>query len=60
LRQIPGSPPSLSRLPRGCAFRPRCPNADAACFDEPPSVIDAGGRSLRCFHPLTVVGGPDA
>ena len=53
LKQIPGSPPSMTRLPQGCAFRPRCPNAQPDCFVEPPAVVDATGRSLRCFHPLT-------
>ena len=54
LAQIPGSPPSLAHLPEGCAFRPRCPRAQDDCRAEPPSVIDASGRSLRCFHPLEV------
>ena len=52
LAQIPGTPPSLERLPQGCAFRPRCPRATAACLVEPASVVDASGRSLRCFHPI--------
>ena len=52
LEQIPGSPPSLANLPEGCSFRPRCPHAQADCVNEPPSVVDASGRSLRCFHPL--------
>ena len=25
LKPIPGQPPSLIRLPKGCVFRPRCP-----------------------------------
>ena len=53
LVQIPGSPPSLARLPAGCAFRPRCPRAEADCLNEPPSTIDPSGRSLRCFHPCS-------
>ncbi len=52
LVQIPGSPPSLLNLPQGCAFRPRCSRAQNDCRHEPPSVVDAAGRSLRCFHPL--------
>ena len=52
LAQIPGSPPSLAHLPQGCAFRPRCPRATAACLVEPAAVVDASGRSLRCFHPI--------
>ncbi len=28
---VPGSPPSLSELPQGCAFHPRCPYAMEIC-----------------------------
>ena len=52
LAQIPGMPPSLSALPQGCAFRPRCTRATEACLTEPPLVVDASGRGLRCFHPI--------
>ncbi len=52
LAQIPGTPPSLAHLPQGCAFRPRCSHATEACLAEPPSMVDAAGRSLRCFHPI--------
>ena len=52
LAQIPGVPPSLAHLPRGCAFRPRCSRATEACLIEPPAVVDGSGRSLRCFHPI--------
>ena len=53
LEQIPGTPPSLAHLPQGCAFRPRCSRATQACLIEPPAVVDASGRSLRCFHPIS-------
>ncbi len=36
LSEIPGSVPNLIRLPRGCAFAPRCPQADAQCRAERP------------------------
>ena len=50
LRQIPGMTPSLLALPAGCAFRSRCPRADATCEQQPP---EAGlGHTARCFHPL--------
>jgi peptide/nickel transport system ATP-binding protein len=52
LQQIPGSPPSLANLPRGCAFRPRCAYAQPDCLAEPASMVDETGRSLRCFHPV--------
>ena len=52
LRQIPGMTPSLLHLPQGCAFRPRCGYATEACLVEPQSIQTAGGRTLRCWHPL--------
>ncbi len=52
LRQIPGSTPSLARLPEGCAFRPRCGFETAACCEAPAETIYAGGRSARCCNPL--------
>ena len=35
-RGIPGLPPLLRALPPGCAFHPRCPQADARCQEEAP------------------------
>ena len=52
LRQIPGMTPSLLNLPPGCAFRTRCPRADAACEQETATVAADAGQTLRCFHPL--------
>ncbi|ETA50594.1 ABC transporter ATP-binding protein [Ponticoccus alexandrii] len=50
LRQIPGTTPSVARMPEGCAFRPRCYAATDACLAEPPE--DRHGETLlRCFHP---------
>ena len=51
LRQIPGMTPSLLKLAPGCAFRERCDRADAACA-QMPDLRAAGGRSVRCVHPL--------
>ncbi|MBI4854332.1 MAG: ABC transporter ATP-binding protein [Acidobacteria bacterium] len=36
LFQIPGLPPDLSRLPKGCPFSPRCSNVKAECQEFPP------------------------
>jgi peptide/nickel transport system ATP-binding protein len=58
LVQIPGQPPSLAHLPSGCAFKPRCAFASAACDDAPdvtvaaPASDRAPSRSWRCHHPL--------
>jgi oligopeptide/dipeptide ABC transporter ATP-binding protein len=35
LHSISGAPPSLINLPRGCKFRPRCPQAFEKCVEEP-------------------------
>ena len=52
LRQIPGSTPSLLKLPAGCAFQPRCSRPSAACAVAPPLALD-GARGHRCHHPLS-------
>jgi len=36
LFQIPGLPPDLSNLPKGCPFSPRCSNVIAKCQEVPP------------------------
>jgi len=51
LYQIPGTTPALLNLPRGCAFRERCPRADEACFEEPETFEIIPGHEVRCFHP---------
>jgi peptide/nickel transport system ATP-binding protein len=55
LHQIPGSTPSLLRLPNGCAFRERCGMASAACVNE-PLATSRNGRMFRCFHPSDATG----
>jgi oligopeptide/dipeptide ABC transporter ATP-binding protein len=46
---IPGSPPSMSSLPSGCPFHPRCPVALAKCSSEQPTETALGsGRSASC------------
>src|SRR5919202_1851591 len=51
LRQIPGMTPSLLNLPAGCAFRARCPRAEARCAEPPPLAEYRPGRFARCIHP---------
>jgi peptide/nickel transport system ATP-binding protein len=51
LSQIPGMTPSLIDPPDGCAFHPRCPRTDDACFSHPALTSPFLGRKVRCFHP---------
>ena len=53
LLQIPGMTPSPLDRPAGCAFRTRCPAADAMCETEPLLTQPDAGRELRCFHPVS-------
>jgi peptide/nickel transport system ATP-binding protein len=56
LRQIPGMTPSLLELGPGCAFRSRCPRAQADCEQDPEMrPYGAIGQAVRCFHPLEAV-----
>jgi peptide/nickel transport system ATP-binding protein len=51
LASIGGAPPSLLRLPPGCAFAPRCPRAAAACV-APPALSGDPRHPAACFFPL--------
>ncbi len=46
LVEIPGMVPSLTKLPSGCAFAPRCRFAIPLCREEYPPLGDFGGRHL--------------
>ena len=52
LAAIPGRPPDMTRLPRGCAFAPRCARADERCTRERPTLTGAIGHSFACWHPI--------
>jgi oligopeptide/dipeptide ABC transporter ATP-binding protein len=50
LPAIPGTVPSLARLPIGCAFQDRCPRVHDRCRAEEPPLIHKGGRhDVRCW-----------
>jgi oligopeptide/dipeptide ABC transporter ATP-binding protein len=50
LQPIKGLPPSLSDLPAGCTFAPRCPHVFDACSVEPELVArGAPGHLDRCW-----------
>jgi peptide/nickel transport system ATP-binding protein len=53
LAQIPGSTPSLLRLPEGCSFRERCTRADARCAAMPALLAPPGSLvAVRCHAPI--------
>jgi oligopeptide transport system ATP-binding protein len=52
LATISGQPPNLARLPPGCAFAPRCPQAHDACAVQP--LLEAVGPDhQRACHART-------
>jgi oligopeptide transport system ATP-binding protein len=48
LLSIPGNPPNMNNLPKGCPFSPRCQYATARCATELPALTSAG-------HPASVM-----
>ena len=51
LMQIDGSMPRLNALPSGCAFHPRCPQAQARCGADRPDAMDCGATRAACWYP---------
>ncbi|RMH79093.1 MAG: ABC transporter ATP-binding protein [Calditrichaeota bacterium] len=50
-RPIPGQIPSPERLPSGCPFHPRCPEAVSRCRTEAPPLISLSPhRTVRCWQ----------
>jgi peptide/nickel transport system ATP-binding protein len=51
LYTIGGSMPSLTHLPAGCRFHPRCPFASDRCrHEEPPLRVLDNGAAVACWH----------
>jgi oligopeptide transport system ATP-binding protein len=51
LYTIPGSPPVMSRPPKGCAFAPRCEFAIEKCHTDVPEFKEyAPNRMVRCHR----------
>jgi oligopeptide/dipeptide ABC transporter ATP-binding protein len=56
---IAGQPPSLIRLPAGCAFHPRCAYVMDRCLTDEPTLTPVGGASghrSACWLPASAVG----
>ena len=58
LVQIDGSMPRLDRIPAGCAFHPRCPQAFAPCAQARPELMSDGLSRAACwlYAPLARTG----
>lgn len=46
---IQGEPPSISSLPAGCSFHPRCPHSNSKCKQLRPKLIPVDDGMVRCF-----------
>jgi peptide/nickel transport system ATP-binding protein len=58
LVEIPGMVPSLTRLPKGCAFAPRCEMAIARCHEEYPPLQAWGENHLAACWRAAETAGP--
>jgi len=52
LLAIPGAPPNMAHLPKGCPFSPRCSLADGQCHTELAALqpIAGAAQHLRACH----------
>lgn len=48
LNQIPGAMPTLSAIPNGCAFHPRCEHVSTRCKTTMPEFIDQEHVRVAC------------
>jgi len=59
LTEIPGMVPSLTNLPAGCAFAPRCPFAIDRCRAEYPPLQEFDGNHwAACWRAAEMVAAP--
>jgi peptide/nickel transport system ATP-binding protein len=45
---VAGEVPNPLEPPSGCAFHPRCPNANARCISEKPEMRSVAGVRVAC------------
>ena len=58
LEAIGGQPPDFARLPRGCAFSPRCPLRFAKCEEEPGLLPVEPDHAAACWRAGEVAAMP--
>ena len=50
LKPIKGLMPDPSRLPKGCSFSERCPDATPRCMEKSPSTTEVSpGHQVKCY-----------
>jgi peptide/nickel transport system ATP-binding protein len=47
-KQVEGEIPNPIDPPKGCAFHPRCPHANARCRSQLPQLLPAGSAQVAC------------
>ncbi|QLI81364.1 ATP-binding cassette domain-containing protein [Chitinibacter fontanus] len=50
LVSIPGNPPNMAHMPKGCAFSERCTLVSEQCHQERPSLIQLNSGVQRACH----------
>ncbi len=55
LDAIPGLPPVVDNLPKGCAFAPRCEKAEGSCRAGEVALKGTAPRAVRCLYPEEAV-----
>jgi peptide/nickel transport system ATP-binding protein len=59
IEAIPGSPPDMRALPKGCSFAPRCRFAAASCRETTPDAVTvAPGHNVACLRVAEVLSSP--
>ena len=47
---VPGNPPSLTNIPSGCSFHPRCPHTINICKEQIPEFVSQGANhKVACW-----------
>jgi oligopeptide/dipeptide ABC transporter ATP-binding protein len=60
IEPIPGNVPDLADVPAGCAFHPRCSEAQTACQEGPIPFFGVGARHwARCLRHANFLREPD-